>query len=316
MGNLISWYNQNRRRIWGFIIAAIVIIAIVYNLILMVSEKNNTVPISSGNNIKEINNEMNSIRVTTTNSIVTGNSDNGSDTVDKLEIIDRFIENCNQKKIEEAYNLISDECKEEMFSSLDLFKNAYYDQIFGGMSKSVTTENWFGDTYKVSFRDDALATGKYDKQSSIQDYITIIKDNEGNYKLNINKYVKRNTLNGSNEMNNISIKAVQSDSYMDYEIYTFEVENNLPFAVKIADLQDEYTMYLTDNNDINYPAYIHEISEPEVIFQGGEKRKVRIKFYNKNISGKKIVNVVFSKIEINYADAVNKRSGSLKIDLQ
>ena len=316
MGNLISWYNQNRRKIWGFIVAVIVIIAIVYNLIIMVSEKNNTVPNPSRNTVSDINKEMNSIKVTTTNSIITGNDNSSSDSVDKLSIIDNFIEYCNQKKIEEAYNLISDECKEEMFSSLDLFKRAYYDQIFGQMSKMVTTENWFGDTYKVSFRDDALATGKYDKQSSIQDYITIVKNNEGNYKLNINKYVKRSTLDSSNEFQNVLIKAVQSDSYMDYEIYTFEVENNLPFVVKLADLNQEYTMYVIDNNGIEHPAYIHEIAEPEVIFRGGEKRKVRVKFYNKNISGRKIEEIVFSNIEINYADAVNKTSGSLKIELQ
>ena len=109
------------------------------------------------------------------------NLKNATDTIYK------FVDYCNKQEIEKAYNLITEECKQQMYPTLDAFKNAYYGDVFNGKQRTCTIENWVGDIYKVRMGEDILSTGK-DTGYAKEDYITIKKvDNE--YKLNINNYI-------------------------------------------------------------------------------------------------------------------------------
>ena len=40
-------------------------------------------------------------------------------------IIDQFIKYCNSKDINNAYNLLSDDCKNEVFKNIETFNNNY-----------------------------------------------------------------------------------------------------------------------------------------------------------------------------------------------
>ena len=47
-----------------------------------------------------------------------------------INVVNKFLECCNNKNVEEAYNLLSDECKEELYPTIEYFKTNYYDIIF------------------------------------------------------------------------------------------------------------------------------------------------------------------------------------------
>ena len=306
MYKLIGWYNRNRKKIWAFLIAAIIIIAICYYLIEMLTEQNiadNNVQ----NNNNEIVNNLNSVTLSTQESVVSGNEIPLSS--DKLGTIDNFINYCNNQNIEEAYNLLSDECKEEMYPQIDVFKSSYYDQVFGGNKKNVSMENWFGDTYKVDFNEDILATGKYNTENIIQDYITIVRNSNDEYKLNINRYIRRNTSNDTAEDSGITIKVNEINTYMDYGIYEFEVTNNTDSTIKIGDINDGYSMYLIDGNNLQYPSYVNELSEAELLLSSRQTKNIRIKYYNKYSSNKQIKGAIFANIQLNYGtgDSNNTR---------
>ena len=102
-------------------------------------------------------------------------------------IIEDFVNYCNNGKIEDAYELISDDCKEVNFENIENFKNEYYNIIFKN-PKLYTAEIWYSlnsdATYKVDFTDNPLHSGgAYDE--TYTDYITLIRDEENNIKLNI-----------------------------------------------------------------------------------------------------------------------------------
>ena len=102
------------------------------------------------------------------------------------KIIDNFVTYCNNGEIEEAYNLLSEECKEELFPDLETFKNNYHSKIFTdykmyNLMAWINSDNCF--TYKVEITEDILTTGGA-SELNIEDYYTIVKNNN-EYKLNI-----------------------------------------------------------------------------------------------------------------------------------
>lgn len=78
------------------------------------------------------------------------------------KIISKFIEYCNDGNVSEAYNMLSDKCKTEVYYSEDIFKNEYIGEFF--RIKIVKYEVGFlnDDTYKVDLTQNMLETGKAD----------------------------------------------------------------------------------------------------------------------------------------------------------
>lgn len=296
MNNIINFYNRNRKKIWGILIAAIVIIAIIYYLISDFSNRNEQ-SLKKKSEFNNLTNNLNSVSITTQNSVITGKSLDVSENM--LKVIDNFVEYCNNSELEKAYNLLSDNCKNELYSSLELFQNLYYNSIFAGEKKSVTIENWFGDIYKVSYNEDFLATGKYSKENVKQDYITIVKQND-EYKLNINKLVTVVNYNKEAGSDDINVKLNKIVKYMDYEIYEFNVTNKTKNTISLGNLDEEYSMYLLGDNNLKYGAYIHELSDAEISISSYQEKKVKIKYYSKYSSTKDLKQIVFPNIILDY----------------
>ena len=109
---------------------------------------------------------------------------------------------------------------------------------------------------------------------------------------------------------------------MDYETYTFEITNNSDNTILLNSSNNTDTMYLEDKNEIQYFAYTHELSEAELKLASKETKKIKIKYYNKYSSTRKIENIVFSKIILNYYAYVNYQNvgyyrdyGVIQIDI-
>lgn len=302
MKKLILWYNANRKSIWkiiGVIIVAIVILQLVQYLWKENQKAQNQATINTNDINNSIATNFNSMTLQENKSVVTGEKiTQGQATA--LETIDSFIEYCNGNKVNEAYSLLSEDCKKEMYPKVENFKKAYLDTTFSGQKKNVSIENWTGNIYKIKYMNDALSTGIYQEENVMQDYITIITDNEGNTKLNINSYIRKQDINKEVEAYGIKVKVIQRNTYMDYETYTFEVTNNSDNPILLNDMNNTECMYLEDTNEIKYNAYTHELSEAELKLALKETKTIKIKYYNKYSSRKTIKSIVFSKVILKY----------------
>ena len=87
-------------------------------------------------------------------SLTSGKQLSGERLKNDSEIINKFLNYCNEGNLNEAYNILTDECKEEMYPTIDDFKKIYYDNTFGEKKKSYTIENWMEDTYQVNITED------------------------------------------------------------------------------------------------------------------------------------------------------------------
>ena len=299
MNNLISWYNQNRKGFWGIIVAAFVIILIAWRLMYIVSNRtiNDNTNLSQTSQVDTSN--LNSITLSSDKSAITGKRT----TIDKsdIETIDKFFSFCNSGNIKEAYNLISNECKEEMFSEIKIFQEVYINPVFGNGKRNISVENWTGKIYMVTLYEDFLATGRYSDNNNLQDYVTVVKDNEGNTKLNINNYVGRKKYDKIATSEGIEIKLLKNDVYMDYEKYTFEIKNNSNYTALLGNIQDEENVsYLVDKNNLKYNAYIHELSYPQMEILGKQVKTITIKYFSEYSSTKRLKSLVFPKVYLNY----------------
>ena len=297
MNSIIRLYNQNRRMFWGIIFSVALIGMILWRFIYLIFPTRENVVYQEQPQVNTSN--FNTVELTSEKSAVTGNRT--SINQDKISLIDLFYSHCNSGKIQDAYGLISDDCKEEMYPEIKAFQEAYFVPIFRNGKRNITIENWTGDIFLVTLNEDFLSTGRYSTENTLQDYVTIVKDKEGKYKLNINSYIGRTIYEKTSSAKNIEIKLLRKDTYMDYEKYTFEIKNNSNYKALLGNIQDEENVsYLVDKNNLKYNAYVHELSYPQMEILGTQTKKITIKYFSEYRSSKQIRAVVFPKIYLNY----------------
>lgn len=219
-------------------------------------------------------------------------------------IIDNFINYCNQKQIEQAYNLLTDDCKKEVFfSNIANFSNNYVNKIFNS-KKTYSMQSWVNrdtyTTYKVKIVDDMISSGKItSKDNEIEDYYTVVQTG-GEYKLNINNYIVKKEINKEKEFQGIKITVISRDTYKDYESYDVKVENLNETSILLDSQERTDSMYILASNDSKYKAYSYEIDKSRLIIEPGRSRAITIKF-NKRYSNEAVTrNIVFSDIIKNY----------------
>ena len=189
MNKLIRYWNQNRVKII-LVVAVIAFLIIVIQLLNQVARENN-----KANNTKK----ENVVEGLPTESIIGGQTVSTEKTEVNVNEIESFIKKCNSGDIEGAYNMLTDECKNVLFSSkLENFKKGYYDIIFSS-KRTGDIENFISGgnryTYRVKFYNDLLSTGSVQNVNSYQDYITIDENSTTDGKLNINGFIYAKDIN-------------------------------------------------------------------------------------------------------------------------
>lgn len=302
MGKKIAeWYIRNKSKILliAFIALVIIVINIILQLVIKFGKDEEPVQEESYGLEDIINNNFNTIKMESADSVLSG-EELSSYQITMAGTIEQFVDYCNTKKVNEAYNMLTEECKQELYSTVESFTNLYYNKVFNGNIKKVNVENWMGNIYKVEYTPDFLATGVYSEDNTIQDYIHVIQGDDGQYKLDINSYLGRKEINKTGENDYVSITVLRSDTYMDYQTYTFSITNKTSEEIIIDDRVYTDSMYIEDENGIQYGSYSQEISAPELTFSQNETKQVTIKYYNKYSSEKNIKKIAFLRIAPNW----------------
>ncbi len=295
MHNIMRYIRQNRKKI---IRIALIVLSLIGLLeLLNYFAKSNT----KQDNVKENSDIYNLTNGTiiSEKSAVSGGSVSQDELNDVSNLIKQFIENCNKGNIEDAYNMLSDNCKNQLYPNIEKFKVNYYEGLFENNTRTYSIENWFKNTYVVKYTGDILATGKSSDDFTYQDYITIEEQN-GENKLNISKYIGKESLNKKKKTNNIEMTALYREKYMDYEIYTIEITNNTNGEILLDSLKNTDTIYLKDNNNVKHVAYSNEIIKENLRVYKNETKVIEIKFDNPYILERKIEELCFSRVFLDF----------------
>ncbi len=294
MNHLIRYYNQNRKKIWGIVIiiaSAFLLLQLINHFYKVENQKR-----LEGNNKRqeELSISTNTTILTENQSVVTGKKVENKKLKTATNLIDEFISYCNNREIEKAYELLTEQCKEQIYSNLEIFEQAYVNNVFEGKQKKASIENWYDNIYKVKIMEDMLSTGKSDGKTK-QDYMTIVEENE-EYKLNINGYIGKTIINRTTEKDDIKVEVVNKNTYKEYEEYTIKVTNHTENIILLDGRTDAKTLYLQDSKGVTYSSYSHELTEPMLTIEQGKTKEITIKFYSTFISTKKIESIVFSDL--------------------
>ena len=296
MGNLRRYYYANKTKIWKGVLIVAFILVIIQVLNYFAGRKNTNKTNTVSNNI--------STNITENTSLTTNKSSLGTGTVSEsklkndMKIIDEFLNLCNNKKFEDAYKLVSTDCKNNLFTTYEIFKKTYCDKIFNTY-KTYTTENWNGNTYKVRITEDPLATGKTSNDMSIQDYMTIVEENNEE-KLNINNYIWRNKINAVNTKSNVKIEVISRDTFAEYEVYNIRVTNNSDKTLYLDDGEKTSTIYIEDSKGLKYNAASGEIIYSTLKIRPGSTVEYAIKYTNTYRASRKIKKLVFANLILDY----------------
>ena len=302
MHKLRRFYYQNKKKIWKIITFIIFIILIIQLLNFIIKTKNKNFEKQENINIatnNTINNNKNNTQIIANESAVTGNKLPETQLENAQKIIEEFINYCNNNEIEKAYSLLSDDCKKQFYPTINNFYDLYIKEKFSSNIKKVAKiENWIANTYKVDIYEDAMESGNINTDK-IQDYITIIKDNNAE-KININSFIKSEKINKEETIDNIQFNIIEKNTFLDYEEYKIKVTNNNETTILLDNLESTKTIYVTDTNNIKYYSITNEIVKNLLEIKGGFSTEITIKFYKKYSPTRKTQELIFSNVLFNY----------------
>lgn len=308
MNKFTRLYNQNRKQI-------IVTLCIIIFAFLMIQLFNtayreiNKEKINSQNETTEDKNTENDY-TKQSQSLVSDDEITGTYKTDFGNLIDTFLKNCSEKKYNEAYDLLTSDCKNTLYPSKDIFADQYCLKKFTE-GKTYDFQAWSTKgayIYLVKIYDDILSSGRLSNKSYIQDYYSIMEEN-GEYKLNINGYIGLMKRNNKKESDNIRISVDYSNVYIDYEIYTLTIKNSSDKDILLDSKENTETVYVSDKNDYQYEALMYEVLDEDLLIHTQEEKEIKIKFSNNYNEGINMRKLVFSKIIKDYNNYINDKEG-------
>lgn len=306
MHKLLRYYSQNKIKIWGIILAIVLGYALLHVLNNAIANQNteegNKEQETTSNNVVSYRNES--------ESMVTGGrvSDLYSDEIG--EFINQFFTYCINHEPQRAYEMVSNNTKQVLYQTEELFEKNYCSYRFSG-NKQFSFQSWARADglyiYQVRIFDNMLATGQT-SDNYIEEYVTITVEN-GSYKLNLNSYLGRKQLNANNEDDNVSMQVVMVDRYLDYEVYTLNIQNKTDRTLLLDTKRDTDSCYVVDNIGNKFEALLYENSDEDLEFSPKEMKTIQIRFSDAYREGLQIKS-------INFTDIVNSEEYEQNKDIQ
>ena len=307
MHKLLRYYNQNRIKIW------VILLAIILGWLLL------QVVNSAFRDQANSNEENNNDQETTSNvvsyrneseSIITGGSVSSTYSEEVGTFINQFFTYCINHEPQKAYNMVSNDTKQLLYQTEQLFETNYYSNRFSG-NKQFSFQSWSRSDglyiYQVRIFDNMLATGQT-SDNYIEEYVTVTVES-GEYKLNLNSYLGREQINIKSEDDNFSVQVVNVDRYLDYEIYTLNIQNRTEETMLLDTRRKTNTCYVEDKLGNKFEALLYENSDNDLEFAAKEMKTIQIKFSDSYREGLEIKS-------INFTDIVNSSEYSQNTEIE
>lgn len=296
-----SLYQNINKKIYiiSFVIALILVIWTIISNLFGKKEETNVTPNTSLYKPAE--------------TVISGKDITESVYEEEENLISTFIDYCNNSKVEEAYNLLSSDCKEALYNTQEDFVNYYYKEVFA-TKREYNLQSWISNgnyhTYKVRMIDDIMSTGDYENSSNFQDYMTVVKDGDNKY-LNIGQYISKEELkNKTQETDELLISVDSVENYMSYVEYSFSIQNKTDRVILMDTLQDaSETMYLELSGKQKRTCNTEGLSSISLRIDSHSTKNIKIK-YNKaaGASDDKIKKIHFLNIIKDYEAYIKEKN--------
>ena len=284
--------NQNRKKILYVIFIIIFIFLLIYSM-NSILQKDEDKKINNSNITQTTKNTM----INQTEETQTTLSNNTIQNTMKI-----FVNYCNNNNIEEAYDMLTNDCKEAFnFSTKEVFKKNYLDIRFRE-KQDYSMVKWSVDgnrtLYLIKFYGDLLSTGGENKEA--QEYYTFVKEENG-YKININNFIYCEDKNIDVQKDGVRVHIGKMYVYDQYQEVEVSVENLTEGKIcLIGSGSDPRNVYLENDSKVQYSLMYSADGLDDGIIKKGSTGDYILKFnkaYNVNNKEKYMV---FSNIILDY----------------
>ena len=220
-------------------------------------------------------------------------------------IIENFVNLCNEQKFAEAYNLLSQKCKEKIYPTLQDFENEYCRKIFG-QKREYNIQAWINSkyysTYRINYTEDFMTTGVYGGTEKYQDYITIVSyKNSDEKKININNYIGTEELNKQTETDIIQAEALYVDTYLEYVNCAIKVKNITENEIVLDNLNNYEGIKLYNANGVKYRLDASDLRKIDLAIRPGQTKFIILQFRKQYGSDTTIKSINFANVITNYS---------------
>ena len=320
-----DWFaklNQNLRTILVTGIVVILLIVLlqgVYGVVRSIrNEEFKKTSNLQNNNMQNTNNNAQNTNVqgnNTQNNNLSSNL-NFADTNMKKEeenVIEQFVDYCNNGKANEAYKMISEDCKKAIFPSIEDFKKNYLQFIFKEKRTAKIQESMYGTkVYQLTYYANLLSSGGSSNSETMQDYVYFTEEN-GETKLNLNQFLMTEKINKVGQTAEVYATVTKKTTYVEYEEYQIQLTNKTEQTILLSSRKDgNKTVNLVDENDVQYSSNIDEESSAVLVIMPHETSILTIKFnkiYNLERGASK--RIQFLDIVTNYEEYMKGKEAKL-----
>ena len=291
---IIRYLNQNRKKIAKYTL-------IIFGILVMIQVLNQMFKSGIGSSSQQ----QNETRITygsPSTAVVDSSGVSQETKEEQMEEIKKFVDFCNNKEIDKAYEMITDDCKNIFYPTVNDFTEKYYNTYFN-TQKMVMLQSWMteGDysTYRVNYTEaDVMSTGNI-SDSQIETYITV-EEIDGVNKLNLNKFVYQDKIEKESDSDNVKIKINYVQKYIDYEVYDITIENYKDVPILLDSRRNSKSTYLLGDNDVKYTAYMNEVARNDLVVNAKQSKTIKIKFNKMYNPDRVITSIVFTDIVKDY----------------
>lgn len=309
--NIKRFIDQNRKSIWYIVIIIFFVLFAIKLLNSYYKEEEKRKKIEAAESVAN-SQEAEKQNITENDYTTESNS---------IELtMSSFVNYCNKRELEKAYNMLTEECKEAMFPTVEDFKKIYIDIVYK-INREYDLVKWSTDrnksTYLVTLYGNILATGGTD--NSTQEYYTFVEDDNGNYKLNVNNYIYGEDRNIVNTVSNITIKIGHVDIYEEYEEAKITITNNTAKTICLTGNKYKKNIYLKNLLGIGYSPLNSEFETREITMRPNSFQTFKIRFNKAYSANNKATKLVLSDIILdyeNYLKSEDKDTYSNRISIE
>ncbi len=213
------------------------------------------------------------------------------------DLIDDYVNKCNNKDYKAAYELLTEECKTHAFNnSLEKFTK-YIDSIFA-QEKRYSIQNYSNISeqyiYNLKLLNDIITTGLTDETYAYYEEKIAIKQENDELKLSVNDYMSSKELKNVAEDDYLKIRIETKEQYYDHETYTIRATNKTDKNVVIFDGVAGKEMYLISGTDQRAPSVV----DSKLMLIPGETKTIKAtfsKYYDEQVPAD---HIIFNKIRI------------------
>lgn len=235
--------------------------------------------------------------------IVSGKKVSSKKTQESIEeTIKNYMENCNSKQYENAYNMISSECKEIKFNNnIEEFKK-YIDYIFDD-NKVYSIQDYSNKDniyiYKVTITEDIMATGMNTEKSdlSYEEMIVLTKENNS-MKLAVSGFVSSESVENIAENEFMKITIEQKITYYDKVIYKVKIKNKTSYSILFSRDKEKETIGISLEDGDERSVVLDSYVNTEKVVRGNEEKVFTLEFNKYFDEESPIKTLTFNKVRV------------------